>query len=307
MILRSLTLLIVVLGLTACGDELTREFVETKYTNDASRFMELADGNRIHYRVEGEGTPILLIHGTASSLHTWDGWTEILQADHQIIRLDLPGFGLTGPDPMARYEVKDDVKVIHQFVTALEIDKFHIAGSSLGGRIAWEYSLEHTDDVLSLTLMNSLGYPQESWPPAIQLAQWPVFDSIISSFAPRFVYAHGLKDVYADANIVTPELVDRYYHLANFPGNLAAFPDRVKAKLDTESAKIPSISVPTLVLWGKEDKYFPAQRAADFGRDIKNSTLVIYDNIGHLPMEEITEKSATDFAQFVGAVDKSAY
>ncbi|WP_197472233.1 alpha/beta fold hydrolase, partial [Oleiphilus sp. HI0067] len=101
--------------LSACSQSIDPQVLEQKYTNSSSSFMEL-DGNRIHYRDEGEGDVIVLIHGTASSLHTWDAWTESLKQHYRIIRMDLPGFGLTGPDHKDRYEVSDDVTFLKQFL-----------------------------------------------------------------------------------------------------------------------------------------------------------------------------------------------
>ena len=122
------------------------------------------DGNRVHYRDEGVGVPVVLIHGTASSLHTWDQWVQHLKPSYRVIRLDLPGFGLTGPDRAHRYEIEDDVALLTAFLARLEVEKVHLAGSSLGGRIAWQLALENPEKVSSLTLVNALGYPQEKWP-----------------------------------------------------------------------------------------------------------------------------------------------
>jgi len=270
----------------------------TKYTNEASRFISV-DGNRVHYRDEGEGEVIVLIHGTASSLHTWDHWTETLAGHYRVIRMDLTGFGLTGPDHLARYEVSDDVRFIKGFLDALDIDQAHFAGSSLGGRIAWQYALEYPNEVQTLALLNSLGYPQEKWPPPIQMAQWPVLDELMTHFSPKFMYEIGLKDVYYDKALVNDELVERYYEISRYPGNLAAFPARVKARLDKDASLIKQIAAPTLIMWGEEDLYFPVESAYRFGKDIDGSDLVIYPEIGHLPMEEDAERSVKDYLAFL--------
>ncbi len=281
---------------------LEKEALIEKYSNEQSRFIPI-DGMQVHYRDEGAGELVVLIHGTASSLHTWDQWTKQLSAHYRVIRLDLPGFGLTGPHPQNKYEVQDDVQFMRNFLQALMINdpqkQVHLVGNSLGGRIAWQYSLRFPGQVKSLTLMNALGYPQEQWPPAIEMAQWPVVDEIVARFSPRFMFEDGLKEVYFDDALVNTQLVDRYFQLANFPGNMAAFPKRVQAKLDTQSDNIKDISVPTLIQWGARDEYFPVARAYDFKRDIKGSKLKVYTDIGHLPMEETPKKSAEDFRLFL--------
>lgn len=284
--------------LSACSQSIDPQVLEQKYTNSSSSFMEL-DGNRIHYRDEGEGDVIVLIHGTASSLHTWDAWTESLKQHYRIIRMDLPGFGLTGPDHKDRYEVSDDVTFLKQFLGHLNIESAHFVGSSLGGRIAWQYALEKPEQVASLTLMNSLGYPQERWPPPIQLAQWPVFDTIMSHFSPRFMYDIGLRDVYFDSALVDEKLVDRYFELSRYPGNLAAFPQRVKARLDQDSQLISDVSVPTFVMWGQEDLYFPVANAYRFQKEIAQTQMYIFEDVGHLPMEEVPDASVKAYRSFL--------
>jgi pimeloyl-ACP methyl ester carboxylesterase len=284
--------------LSACGAEIDQDTLVKKYTNVHSKFMQV-DGNRVHYRDEGQGDVIVLLHGTASSLHTWDDWTKQLVKKYRVIRMDLPGFSLTGPDHRNRYEVADDVVFLNKFMSRLKLENVNLVGNSLGGRIAWEYGLVHPNKVATLTLMNSLGYPQESWPPAIELAQWPLMDKVMTHFSPRFLYETGLKEVYFNAEQVTDEVVDRYYELSRYQGNLEAFPRRVKATLDKHSDNIKKLSVPTLILWGEDDIYFPVENAYRFNKDIAGSKIYTYPNVGHLPMEEIPSQSLHDFLQFL--------
>ena len=293
------------LFVSACAEPISKGALEEKYAGSPSAFVEV-NGHRTHYREEGLGEVVVLIHGTASSLHTWDAWTEKLQRDFRVVRMDLPGFGLTGPNQTGSYEVSDDVQFLSAFLKALDIEVAHFAGSSLGGRIAWQCALEHPTQVQTLTLMNSLGYPQETWPPPIEMAQWPVVDKIMESFSPRFMYEIGLKEVYFDENVVTDQLVDRYFELSRYPGNLEAFPKRVKARLDKDSSLISGLNVPTLIMWGKEDLYFPVERAHRFKEDVKGASLVVYENVGHLPMEELPEVSVDDFIMFVARERESA-
>lgn len=284
--------------LSACDSKASAQWLEDKYTNVASQFINL-DGNRVHYRDEGTGPVIILLHGTTSSLHAWDQWTEHLTEQFRVIRLDLPGFGLTGPDRSDRYEVAHDVAFLNLFMNALKVQKAHLVGSSLGGRIAWQYALDFPDMVNSLTLLNALAYPQASWPPGIEMAQWPVIDKLMPFVSARFMYVHGLKEVYFNKGIVTDKLVDRYFDLSQYPGNAAAFPKRVKARLDKDSQQIKNISQPTLILWGEEDMYFPVANAHRFKQDIKHSYLHTYKKVGHLPMEEVPMLSVAHFKNFM--------
>ena len=121
----------------------------------------------------------------------------------------------------------------------------------------------------------------------------------MTHFSPRFLYDIGLKEVYFKAEQVTDVVVDRYFELSRYPGNLDAFPRRVMANLDTSADKITQVSVPTLILWGREDIYFPVENAFRFNEDIKHSQIYVYSDAGHLPMEEVPEKSLTDFLAFI--------
>lgn len=296
-----LVILFLVGLISACSTPPHQKELVEKYTNEHSKFLPLNEMN-IHYREEGEGEVIVLLHGTASSLHTWDKWTEALKKNYRVVRVDLPGFGLTGPHPNDLYEVDNDIQFINAFMQKLGYKTFHLVGSSLGGRIAWEYSLEHPKQVSSITLINALGYPQESWPPAIEMAQWPIMDTLVANLSPRFMFSVGLKEIYFDEEMVDDQLIDRYYELAHYPGNMDAFPKRVKAKLDTESSIIKNVSVPALILWGEEDLFFPVSRAFDFGKDITHATVQTYPNVGHLPMEEVPSKSVNDFKMFLNSI-----
>jgi pimeloyl-ACP methyl ester carboxylesterase len=283
---------------SACGEKADSAWIENKYMSKASRFVEV-DGNRVHYRDEGKGRTVILIHGTASSLHTWDQWSEHLKGKYRLVRMDLPGFGLTGPDRNNRYEVSDDIRFISKFLATIGVERADFVGSSLGGRVAWEYALKYPRKVRTLTLMNALGYPQEQWPPAIEMAQWPIIDKLMEYVSPKFMFEEGLKEVYFEERLVSDELVDRYYELSRYPGNMAAFPKRVQARLDHDASQIVKITVPTLIMWGEEDKYFPVESAYRFKKDIPNAKLHVYPMVGHLPMEEVPQLSSGHVDEFI--------
>lgn len=284
--------------LSSCSDPLILADIEQKYSSPASRRVPVM-GMNVHYRDEGEGPIVLLLHGTGSSLHTWDAWNAELKERFRLIRLDLPGCGLTGPRPDGAYEVEDDVAFLKNFLSQLGIRQAHWVGSSLGGRIAWEYSLRYSNQVSSLTLINALGYPQAQWPPAIQLARYPIIDTLMARFLPKAVFKTSLRDIYDQSFSIDDALVDRYYELAHLLGNLQAFTDRVKARLDRDSARVSDIKRPTLVIWGESDRYFPVASAYRFHKDIAGSQLVIFPGVGHLPMEEAPIASANAFRDFI--------
>ncbi|MAM87244.1 MAG: alpha/beta hydrolase [unclassified Hahellaceae] len=297
-LVKKLNVLALIIPASGCSSPASHTDIEAKYRNAQSQTVQVT-GMKIHYRDEGSGEPILLLHGTGSSLHTWDQWASSLAPHYRVIRVDLPGSGLTEPHPAAAYEVADDVRFVHAFLEQLGVDKVHIAGNSLGGRIAWQFAVDHPEQTQTLTLLNALGYPQDSWPPAIQFAQYPVFDTLMASYLPRFAFTTSLRDIYHDKDLISDELVDRYYEISTLDGKREAFTQRVKARLDQDSALIPQVQVPALILWGEEDKYFPVKNAYRFHEDIAGSRLVVYQDVAHLPMEEVPRQSATDFEGFL--------
>lgn len=265
--------------------------LKVKYTNTESSFISV-NGMDVHFRDEGSETdsiPIVLIHGTASSLHTFDAWTNSLKNSNRVIRMDLPAFGLTGPFPDRNYSIANYTSFIKDFLTALKIKQCVLVGNSLGGQIAWNFTLEQPDMVEKLILIDAAGYPlnSKSVPIAFKLAQIPVLKNLLTFITPRFLVRTSVDNVYFDTSKVTDSLVERYFELTLREGNRQALVDRLKTSKDTGAYKnIENIKQPTLILWGAHDLLIPVENAYMFHTDLPNGTLVILDDTGHTPMEE---------------------
>lgn len=275
--------------------------LKARYANHASVFAEIG-GMPVHYRDEGSGPPLLLLHGTASSLHTWDGWAEALGSDFRILRMDLPGFGLTGPSPERDYTIDAYVAWLDTFVSRLGLDSFHIAGNSLGGHIAWRYALAHPERVERLVLVDAAGYPRTTPQPppfAIRLARVPVVNRVLTFAAPKGLYRQSVLDVYGDPARVTGPLVQRYFELSLRPGNRQAFVDRARTDRAVAGDDPGRVSQPTLVIWGSEDRWIDVADGEAFARDIPDARLVVFDGAGHVPMEEIPRPSAAVVREFL--------
>lgn len=275
------------------------EQLKDKYTYDNSEFVDV-DGMNVHYRRSGEGFPVVLIHGTGASLHTWDGWTRIIKDSFEVISMDLPAFGLTGPNPQRDYSIQAYVDFINDFTNTIGLDSFHLGGNSLGGKIAWSFTSQHPEKVDKLILVDAAGYPDStSHSSAISLARNPIFGPLLKYITPRSFVEKNLRDVISDPMKVTEELVTRYHELARRPGNRQAFIDRAKTTYIDESIRIPLIKNSTLILWGSEDTWTDLNHAYHFEKDIERSGLIVYDGVGHIPMEEIPAKSGKDVLRFL--------
>jgi len=302
MLKKILGLCLLILGLLFCvliTPDKTIEELTTKYSNEVSQFVEI-EGMNVHYRIEGNGFPLLLLHGTGSSLHTWDEWMELLMDSFQIVRLDLPAYGLTGPFINGDYSHGHYLSFLDEFVKEVGIDSFHIAGNSFGGGLAFSYAGEHSDKVAKIILIDPAGIDNDSEPPAVfTLAQNPFLSQIMKAVTPKSFIRKNLEEVYADDSKISDDLITRYHDFAIRKGNRQAFIDRVNQPRESIQHYLSSLEEPTLIQWGEEDKWTPFKNAEIMHDLIPNSKLISYPNVGHLPMEETPDQSAKDAMLFL--------
>ncbi len=283
--------------------DISVEDLKNEFTNEHSQFIEIDEVN-VHYRDEGEGFPIVLIHGTAASLHTWDAWTDVLIKTNRVIRMDLPAFGITGPNKNADYSIEAYTTFLHSFLEKLKLEKFHLAGNSLGGHIAWNYTADYPSKVEKLILVDASGLPTNKSQPAIfKMAKTPILNSLFLYITPRFLIKKNIEEVYEDDSKITDELINRYHKMALRVGNRKAFIDRAKTdfKLDTQVnlEKLKSIQTPTLLIWGAKDLWIPLANGIRMNEILVNSKLEVLENSGHVPMEENPRESLKLMNEFL--------
>ena len=274
--------------------------LKNKYAYPSSSFISI-DGINVHYRDVGKGEAIILIHGTGASLHTWEKWIDILSPSYRVISFDLPGFGLTGPDPNHNYQISRYTAILDSLMVKLKVDSFHIAGNSLGGLVAWRYTTQFPQKILTLNLIDAAGLPQPGKkPPFIfQLAKLPVLSTLLQKVTPKSIIEKSMLDVYKNDQLVTEKLIDRYFELSLREGNRTAFVKRMSQlneKLVVSDLK--NITVPVLIQWGKDDRWIPLANAFEFQKLIPNAELIIYDS-GHVPMEENPMETVKDYMIFL--------
>jgi pimeloyl-ACP methyl ester carboxylesterase len=266
----------------------------------------------LHLRDEGpraDSVPILLLHGTSASLHTWDAWTAELTETRRVVRFDLPGFGLTGPAPDDDYRISSYVDVVVAVLDSLGIARAVIAGNSLGGQVAAAVGSAAPERVAGLVLVDPAGFPftSESVPIGFRLARSPAAASLMTRILPRGVIQSSLENVYGDPSLVTEALVDRYYELTLREGNRAALPVRFAQERDgVDTLHLRTITAPTLILWGDNDRLIPVDHAARFARDIAGSRLVRYPGLGHVPHEEAPARTLADVREFLARLSAAA-
>lgn len=282
--------------------------LKPRWAQPPSQFITI-DGMQVHLRDEGpkgDPLPIVLIHGTSASLHTWEGWAAALRGQRRVIRFDLPGFALTGPNRQNDYSAEAYVRFVRAVMDQLGVQRFVLAGNSLGGQVAWATAVALPQRVAQLVLVDASGYPLESAsvPPSLPLgfriARMPALRVLTQYTLPRSIVEKSVRNVYGDPAKVTPELVDLYMDMTLRAGNRQALGRRMDQGYTGEVAGLKTLAVPTLILWGGQDRLVPLEFGQRFARDIAGSRLVVFDDLGHVPHEEDPVRTVAVVKAFLG-------
>jgi pimeloyl-ACP methyl ester carboxylesterase len=295
----ALALLLLIGGAVALAWTPDRDAAELrgKYMDASSRMLDLGDGLRVHVRDEGprDAPAVVLLHGSNASLHTWDAWTRRLSRHYRVVRYDQPGHGLTGPHPRGDYRAGAFVDVAERVAARLGLDRFVLAGNSMGGWVAWNYALAHPQRLRGLVLVDASGPPDsepKTLPIGFRIARSPIAPWF-GKLTPRALIERSVHQSMFVQSPITPAMIDRYHELLLYPGNRRATLDRARTpRAAATSAAMARIDAPTLILWGEEDTLIPVSAGRWFDRAIPNSTLVVFPKVGHIPMEEAPDASA---------------
>ena len=305
----------VLLMLTALALALSRapdravETLVARWAPAPSNFIEVR-GQLVHLRDEGpreDPLPIVLVHGTSASLHTWEGWVRTLRTQRRVITFDLPGFGLTGPfagqyEP-DNYQGDTYARFVLDLLDTLKIERVVLGGNSLGGEVAWRTAFVAPQRVAALILVDAAGPPftPQQVPLGLQLARTPLLGRVAEWALPRALVAQSVASVYGDPARVTEPLVDRYFELTLRDGNRRALGQLLRQRVGGEDAqRIDTLKVPTLILWGGRDRLIPPAIGQQFKQRIAGSELVVFDELGHVPQEEDPARSVTAVKAFLG-------
>jgi pimeloyl-ACP methyl ester carboxylesterase len=303
--------LLLVFGLTLAGfvalnwaPDRPLDELKARWAPPPSQFVEL-DGLSVHLRDQGrrdDPEPIVLLHGTSASLHTWEGWVTELAKQRRVISLDLPGFGLTGPFPDGDYRLERYTVFLLTLLDRLQVPRAVLVGNSFGGQLAWRFALAHPERSARLVLVDAAGYPRnaESVPIGFRLAGVPALAPVMSRLLPRAMIESSLRNVYGDPDKVDDELVERYYQLTLREGNRQALRQRfAQAPSGELHERIGELQLPTLIIWGGRDRLIPPDNAERFAADIAGSQLVLFDDLGHVPQEEDPQRTVAVLLAFL--------
>jgi pimeloyl-ACP methyl ester carboxylesterase len=280
--------------------------LEAKYRLPQSKFMVI-DGVRVHYTDEGEGPPIVLVHASYMSLHSWNQLTAALRGSHRVIRLDLLTAGLTGTDPRGRYSVDRNVELLEGLTRALHVDSFALLGTSSGAIVAFRYAARHPEQVTRLILANAAGMPRTAATNPNRARGSVVEQWIRARYRSQGYWRDSLRAQFASGQEPPESLVERVYDM-NRRSGLRATSAAFMANFSTgdPEAVLAVVRAPTLILWGLGNITVSPVEAEVFEHWLVNAPSMIkkYKGVGHYMYLEIPDEFARDVSQFLsGSLD----
>lgn len=277
-----------------------RASLEAVYLQSPADMVEVA-GTRLDVRDSGpkDAPAVILLHGFGSSLHTWEAWAGPLSSDHRVIRFDLPGCGLSPPDATGDYSDARSIAVLLALMDKLGVAKASVVGNSMGGRIAWTFASEQRERVDKLVLISPDGFES----PGFEYGRKPDVPATVRLMRyvlPKPLVKMSLAPAYADPKVMTDQLATRYYDLMRAPGVRDAMIARMEQSIRFDPVpRLQAIRAPTLLLWGEQDKMIPFANSADYAKAIPDAKLIPLPGVGHLPQEEIPDRSLAAVRDFL--------
>ncbi len=261
----------------------------------------VVEGVQVRYVRMGTGPTIVLLHGFASSIVTWKDVLPVLAQQHDVIAMDLPGFG--GSDIPSRLTPDLQARVVLGVLDQLAVRRASLVGNSLGGALALVLAATQPDRVERLVLIDAAGFnfAMADRPLLLRaLTVLPGAGLLDRSPRRRWLIDLGLRQVFHDDRLVTPERVDEYVVPLLRPRAAVALQQLLRSPDDLGFPGIVArIRQPTLVIWGRNDVWIPPENARRFAASLKDARVVLLDACGHMPQEEKPEDTATLIAEFL--------
>jgi pimeloyl-ACP methyl ester carboxylesterase len=280
--------------------DLERAELEKRYFSSSPQIIDV-DGLKVYYKETGpQGAPaLLLLHGFGSSFQAWDDWSLKLEQKYRVIRLDLPGFGLTGASPANDYSEEKDLAILTHFADKLGLEKFSVVGHSMGGKMAWSLAASQPERVQALVLMAPDGFP-ETKDIGTKPYEVPAIMGLIKFVLPKYLVRKSIEPAFVQADALNDALVNRYFDMLRAPGVRGAILERSNQTIYTDPVpRLKAIKAPTLLIWGEQDQMIPSTNAQSYANVLSNSTTVLIPKLGHLLQEEQPEKGLAAVMQFL--------
>jgi pimeloyl-ACP methyl ester carboxylesterase len=286
--LGSLLLAVLILAAVLYTPDKARAKLEAKYHVGPADYRDVV-GVRLRLLDSGprDAPVVILLHGFGASLETWDYWaSRLLTAGFRVIRFDLPGFGLTGPDPTGDYSDQRSLQVLEAVMDQLGVTRASLIGNSLGGKLAWSFAARYPQRVDRLVLISPDGFASPGFAYG-KTPELPWMVRLLPYTLPRMLVRMSLKPAYGDPSRLSKATVTRYRDMMLAPGVRAAMIARMgQVMLVDPLPELRTIEAPTLILWGEKDGMIPVSNAADYLRAMPNAEVMEFPRLGHVPFEE---------------------
>lgn len=296
----ALAVLLLVAGWLLWTPDTPRAALEAAYLRAPSDLVDVA-GTRLHVRDSGpkDAPALVLVHGFGASLHTWEAWAGPLSERHRVVRFDLPGCGLSPPDPTGDYTDARSIALLAALLDRLGIARTTLVGHSIGGRIAWTFAAERPERVSRLVLVAPDGFAS----PGFEYGRAPAVPAslkLMRQVLPKPLLRMSLAPAYADPSVLTDALTTRYHDLLLGPGVRQALLDRMaQTVLRDPLPMLRRIAAPTLLIWGEQDAMIPFANSAEYLNAIPRVERAALSGVGHVPQEEQPERGLAALTAFV--------
>ena len=259
-------------------------------------FIEI-DGTRVHYRDQGKGPAVVMLHGFAASLETWTPVIPALEG-RRVLTLDLKGFGWS-ERPKGDYSPKAQADLVWGLMKARGIEKAAVVAHSWGSSVALQLALDHPEAVERIALYDAWVY-ESQLPTTFHFARASGVGEVLYAWIYKERTEEKLAFAFYDPEVITQDLVDSVDRQMSRPGTTAAALAAVRGQRYEEvEARYSEVKVPVLLLWGREDRVTTLSVGERLSKQLPKSRLVVYPQCGHFPMIEAFPASTADLARFL--------
>ena len=261
-----------------------------------------ASGVRLRVSEHGSGSPLVLLHGMFMDHSTWDGVVRVLSKSYRTVAPDLPGFGDSEKPPNSRYPygVPAFAEAVADLYAGLELGRCAVVGHALGGAVALTLASQHPELVSRLVLIDALCYPV---PQVLRrrMVTSPVLGTLLfKQLMGKTAFRMLVRRSMLSSRSSSKDGFDHYYRVFNTPAARGSALATMRSMLDTRAlvAQTSKVSAPTLVVWGRRDRLYPAGFGQRLSREIRGAGFALLD-AGHAPQEEQPDALAAVIESFL--------
>jgi pimeloyl-ACP methyl ester carboxylesterase len=264
-------------------------------------------GISINYEDQGQGQPLILLHGYGTSTYSWRYVSPYFSKSYRVIAIDLKGFGLSDKPTDGDYSVVEQSRIVYEFIRVHRLENVILAGHSLGGAVSLLTYLMQSDQgahhISKLILIDTASYKQDL-PVFISILRVPIINKLSLCLTSNNIKSRMiLRKAFFDHSKITKEMVTTYGAYLSLPGASQALIKTAKQiippNLEEISGRYKSINIPVLIIWGEKDKIVPLEVGRKLAENIPNSKFVVVPNCGHVPQEECPNQAIEAMESFL--------